>query len=257
MENLKIALLQYPIFWEDKEQNFKYIRSKLKEIPQDTDIVLLPEMFNTGFSMNAKDLAEEMDGPSIQFLLALSKEKNICICGSLIIQEKGNYFNRLVWIDKKQTIFHYDKKHLFGLSDEDKHYTPGKEILIVEEKNWKICPMVCYDLRFPVWTRNDNAKYDLILFVANWPEKRIHHWNALLQARAIENQSFVIGVNRIGLDGNNLPYNGSSSVWNPNGDRLLFSMQEAIIMADLDFNDIIKSRRIYPFLKDMDSFTIN
>ena len=257
VENLKIALIQYPIFWEEKEKNFDYLDSKISTLPEDIDILVLPEMFNTGFTMQSAKFAESMNGKSIEKLKYWSKLMSICICGSLIIEEDGKFFNRLIWVDKNQNIQTYDKRHLFGLGEEDKNFSPGKDRLIVEEKGWKICPMICYDLRFPVWTRNINAQYDLLIFVANWPSKRIHHWNALIPARAIENQSYVVAVNRIGKDGNAIEHNGQSQIVHPNGDVLIKSEKEEILIFNLEEMELKKNRRIFPFLKDMDSFSID
>ena len=256
MENLKLALIQYPIFWEDKEKNFKYLDNKLDENPESVDIIILPEMFNTGFTMNSEKFSENMNGESIQKLIQWSIKYNACVCASLIIKEDTKYYNRLIWVDKNQKISHYDKKHLFGLGSEDKNFSAGNNIIIVQEKGWKICPMICYDLRFPVWTRNADAKYDVLLFIANWPDLRIEHWNALIPARAIENQSFVVGLNRIGNDINNIEHSGFSKVVDPNGNILKESTKEEILIVELEKNILIKNRRLFPFLKDMDQFII-
>jgi predicted amidohydrolase len=241
-------------------------------------------MFTTGFTMQPELFAETMSGETIQWMLQIAKEKNAVITGSLIIEADKKYFNRLIWTQPDGKIFHYDKRHLFTLSGEDKYYSAGREKLIVEYKGWIICPLICYDLRFPVWCRNsrqsapdsyrDDSRqsgnpvlplskkeqegvYDLLLFVANWPERRNTAWRTLLQARAIENQAYVIGVNRIGNDGNNIYHSGDSSVIDPMGD-VIFSQSDLPFIKTFT---ISKERLLYvreklPFLNDADEFLI-
>ncbi len=278
MQELKVSLIQTELFWENKAQNLTMFSGYINEVEEVTDIIALPEMFTTGFSMQPELFAETMSGETIQWMLQKAKEKNAVITGSIIIKEDGKYFNRLIWAQPGGEIFYYDKRHLFTLSGEEQHYSAGKEKLIVEYKGWEICPLICYDLRFPVWCRNRRQTmddklgklalplfkreteevYDLLLFVANWPEKRNTAWKTLLQARAIENQAYVIGVNRIGNDGNNIYHSGDSSVIDPMGD-VVFSQSDLPFVKTFT---VSKERLLYvreklPFLNDADEFLIS
>ena len=215
MENLKITLLQSDIVWEkpmDNIRNFSQMLSALKT----SDLIVLPEMFTTGFSMQPELLKEKMDGPSVQWMKNIAGEKGAAVTGSLIIEEEGRIFNRCVWVFPNGRITHYDKRHLFSMGSEHQHYSAGDKKLVVEYKNWRICPLVCYDLRFPVWSRN-LENYDVLIYVANWPANRHHVWKNLLVARAIENQSYCLGVNRIGKDDAGLNYDGDSAFVDPLG----------------------------------------
>ncbi len=203
MQDLKVTLIQSKIFWEDTKKNFLHFGKRIESIKEKTDLIILPEMFSTGFTMNASALADKPDGESAEFLRYWSKKKKAYICGSVIIKDKGRFYNRLLLSSPDGKIFHYDKRHLFRMGDEHTVYSTGNKQLIVRIKNWRVAFFICYDLRFPVWLRNQNS-YDLAVFVANWPERRIYHWNRLLLARAIENQSYIAGVNRIGIDGNKI-----------------------------------------------------
>ena len=198
---INVTLIQSDIIWEDKVSNLKNYQNKISQI-ESTDLIVLPEMFTTGFSMNPKDISETMSGETIQWMKSNASKMNSAICGSIIIEEDDKYFNRFIWVNPDGSICQYDKKHLFSFAGEDKNYTAGNEKIIIEYKGWKICPLVCYDLRFPVWSRN-SEDYDLLIYVANWPTKRKLAWKSLLVARAIENQCYVIGVNRVGKDENN------------------------------------------------------
>jgi predicted amidohydrolase len=215
MDFLKITLIQAYLFWENIDKNLQNISLKLAAIREKTDLIILPEMFSTGFTMNAEALAEEMDGKTMQWMKEKAIKFDAVVTGSLIIKENGKYYNRLIWMKPNGTYEVYDKKHLFTLSGEEKVYTAGTKRLIVELKGWKIMPAICYDLRFPVWLRNHDDLYDLLIVVANWPEKRAHHWRTLIPARAVENQSYIIALNRVGHDGNENYYSGDTTCIDP------------------------------------------
>ncbi|MEX0968171.1 MAG: amidohydrolase [Bacteroidia bacterium] len=256
MQDLNIALIQTRLEWEDKKANLRNFGEKLRSISSETQLVVLPEMFSTGFSMRPEKLAEDMDGPTVQWMKEQASRQNITLTGSIIIGKDGKYFNRLIWMRPDGSFETYDKRHLFSMAKEEAHYTAGDQKLIVELNGWKICPMVCYDLRFPVWIRNTEL-YDCLIFVANWPERRANHWELLLQARAIENQCFVAGVNRVGTDGNEVEYDGRSAIYSPTGDCLAqMKHQQGIIYAQLEKTSITKVRRYMPFLQDRDTFDI-
>lgn len=249
-------MVQTHLHWEKPEDNRKMFEDKLEDLQTPADIFLLPEMFTTGFTMEPKELAESMSGKSVAWMQKMANLKNAVITGSLIIEENGAYYNRLIWMQPDGQVQWYNKKHLFSMAGEDEVYFPGSEKLLVSWKGWKICPMICYDLRFPVWVRN-TEDYDLLLFAANWPERRIMHWRKLLQARAIENQCFVIGVNRVGLDGNGVNHTGNSMAVDPMGEILIeIENQDSIAIASLDYDEITRARRYMPFLKDRDSFEL-
>ncbi len=203
---MKIALIQSSLFWENPNANRNHFEEKINAIDEEVDLIVLPEMFSTGFTMNPSAVSETMQGETVLWLQSLAEAKNSAITGSLVIQENNNFYNRLLFVFPSGEIQFYDKRHLFTLAGEDKIYTSGKDKLIVEYKGWKICPLVCYDLRFPVFARNVE-EYDVLIYVANWPESRITAWDALLKARAIENMSYTIGVNRVGKDNNNFEHN--------------------------------------------------
>lgn len=237
------------------------LEQKIAAIDQKTELVILPEMFNTGFSMRPEALAESMEGESIAWMKKVSRENNIVLTGSLMIKESGIYFNRLVWMLPNGQYGHYDKRHLFAFGEEDKHYTAGNKRLIASVKGWKINLQVCYDLRFPVWARQQNSdtgsEYDLLIYVANWPERRSHAWKTLLCARAIENQCYVVGVNRVGTDGNNVYHSGNSLVIDPLG-QVLYHMadDEDVNTITLQKDMLEEVRTKFPFWKDADSFNI-
>ena len=220
MQNeLKIALIQADLVWENPIQNRINFSEKINSISEAFDLIILPEMFTSGFTMNAEKIAETMDGETVTWLKKIAKEKDAAITGSIVINAHGNYFNRCFFVEPDGTISTYDKRHTFTLAGEDKVYQAGSKRLIIDYKGWKICPLVCYDLRFPVWARN-TENYDLLIYVANWPKPRIAAWEALLKARAVENMSYCIGVNRVGLDASNYEYSGSSAVYNVLGEKL-------------------------------------
>ena len=257
MNTLKITTFQAYLFWENIEKNLKNLTLRLSSIREKTDLIVLPEMFTTGFSLNAPALAEDMNGRTMQWMHEQAKSFESVVTGSIIIKENGNYFNRLIWMRPDGTYSKYDKRHLFGLSKEDEVYTPGNEIVIVELNGWKICPAICYDLRFPVWLRNTGGEYDILLIVANWPEKRSSHWRTLIPARAVENQSFVIAVNRVGHDGNEMYHQGDSMCIDPNGNTVYYKPNdEDLYTFSISYDDLVKARRLFPFLQDADEFKI-
>ncbi len=255
MLNLKVTLVQANQVWEDKPANYANYEALLANV--NTDLIVLPEMFNTGFSMNAKKLAESWGNrEGIEWLVQLANKYNAAVYTSLIIQEKSSYYNRGVFIFPDGKITHYDKRKLFGLAKENETYTPGEKEVIVQYKGWKFQLQICYDLRFPEIVRNnivlDKPNYDAILYVANWPEKRITHWNSLLTARAIENQSYVIGVNRVGKDQHNLRYNGASKMIDALGTQLnIKENSEEVKTVVLNSTDLYKIRESLPFLCDV------
>jgi predicted amidohydrolase len=254
--DLHLTLVQTSLFWESREQNLEMFSRKLNSFNEPTDLILLPEMFSTGFSMNTEKFAETMDGVVVQWMKEIALKKNAVICGSLMMKDGDRFFNRLLWMAPDGRLDYYDKRHLFGLGEEHRHYTAGKKKLFVELKGWKILPLVCYDLRFPVWSRNAE-RYDLLLYVANWPERRVHAWKTLLEARAIENQCYTIGVNRVGHDGHGVFHSGESSVIDPRGEMLWREKdKECIHTCTLSFHHLNHIRESLPFLKDGDAFEI-
>ena len=258
MQNeLKIALIQANLVWENPIQNRINFSEKINTISEAVDLIILPEMFTSGFTMNANSVAEPMDGETMAWLKEKANEKRAVIIGSLVISENDNYYNRLVCVEPSGYITQYDKRHTFTLVGEHKVYTAGTEKVILNYKGWKICPLVCYDLRFPVWARN-TEDYDLLLYVANWPKVRINAWDALLKARAIENMSYCVGVNRIGLDGNNYEYPGHSNAYDVLGHRIdsIPEHKEQIEIVILEKDHIKKYRDKLNFLNDRDDFSL-
>ncbi len=257
MNSLRIALLQSSLYWEDARMNRQMFAWKIRDLGGEADLIVLPEMFSTGFTMEPGHVAEDPGGPTTTWMQELAHETGAAITGSLDIKENGAYFNRLLWVEPSGHIQHYNKRHLFGMTGEDKAYQAGKDRLIVEWKGWRICPMICYDLRFPVWCRNDDA-YDLLLFVANWPEPRRQHWQQLLRSRAIENLAFVAGVNRLGKDENGLVYVGDTALIDYRGETLVSSAHaETTLQATIQLDDLISWRARFPFLDDRDAFTLD
>lgn len=265
--DLKITTVQIDLAWENKEQNLAKLDTILKGLPQ-TDIIVLPEMFTTAFSMKPAIFAEPMSGHTIQWLTEKAKELNAAIVGSFICVEKGQYFNRLIFMQPDGHYFKYDKRHLFTLAGEDQHYTAGKERITIEWRGWRICPLICYDLRFPVWSRNSksfnldasenkNEYYDVLLYVANWPERRNQAWKSLLLARAIENQSYTVAVNRIGDDGNGVSHSGDTSIIDYSGNILLqYSYTEGVNTTILSKTKLENFRNKFGFLNDQDIFSV-
>ncbi len=254
---LKVAIIQKDVVWQNAEQN----RADLDEmfsVMNDVDLIVLPEMFTTGFSMSPKPIAETMQGKTVSWMLNTAKNLNAAIVGSLIIEGNGKYYNRMLFVYPEGNIKYYDKRHAFALAGENEEYTSGNNKLIVAYKGWKICPLICYDLRFPVWSRNVE-NYDVLIYSANWPKPRINAWNTLLKARAIENMSYCIGVNRVGIDANNYEYSGNSIVIDYLGNELtaVCEHKEAIMYATINKESMCTARAKLPFLEDKDTFTIN
>ena len=266
MSSLTINLIQSNLHWENKKANLDILAQKIKSIKEKIEVVILPEMFSTGFSMNPELLAEKMDGETIEWMKKMASSEKVIITGSVIIEEDGKYFNRLIWMLPNGEYGTYDKRHLFAYADEHSHYTAGNKKLIAQVKGWKINLQVCYDLRFPVWSRQSppppgeagrGHEYDLLIYVANWPAARSTAWKTLLQARAIENQCYVVGVNRVGEDGNNILYSGDSMIIDPLGEILYQKTgAEDIFTYTLQKEKLIEVREKFPFWKDADTFII-
>jgi omega-amidase len=262
MSDLTVSLIQANLHWEDVAANLAMFDQKIDSIKERTEVIILPEMFSTGFSMQSERLAQTMDGSAVQWMKQKAKEKNVIITGSLIIEEGGEYFNRLIWMLPNGTFGIYNKRHLFGFAGEHDHYTAGDKRLIAQVKGWKLNLSVCYDLRFPVWARNsilENGEpaYDVLINVANWPERRNTPWRALLQARAIENQCYVIGLNRVGNDGNDIYHSGDSSIIDPIGEIIYHKAHdEDVFTYTLSRSHLNELRARFPFLKDADRFII-
>ncbi len=257
MKELKITLVQTFLNWEDVDANINHFNNVLHTL-NNTDVIVLPEMFTTGFSMNTLKCAKDSYEKGLQFMHSLASRKSSAICGSLMCEEKGKYYNRLVWVQPDGIVKYYNKRHLFTMGDEDKHYEKGIEQLTIEYKNWKIKPLICYDLRFPVWSRSTASNsYDVLLYCANWPEKRSSAWTKLLQARAIENSCYVVGVNRIGEDGNGYVYNGNSMVVDFKGEpEILENREEVIRTFTLNKQALDEFRIQFPMQKDADDFKV-
>ncbi len=263
MQDLTVTLVQADLIWEDIHKNLSHCTELIAPVQQ-TDLIVLPEMFTTGFSMNSKQLAENMFGSGVEWMRKIAAEKNAVVTGSLIIEDENTYFNRLIWMEPDGNLMTYDKRHLFSLADEDKHFTPGYRKIFPELKGWKILPLICYDLRFPVWSRQSPPyteiglhPYDLLLYVANWPERRIYAWQHLLIARAIENQSYVLGVNRVGSDGNGFYHPGYSTVIDSMGQPLFeVAGEEAVKTITLSAQNLIETREKLRFLNDRDEFEL-
>jgi predicted amidohydrolase len=246
MESLKITIFQAYLFWENVEKNLQNLGLRLSGLKEKTDLILLPEMFNTGFTMNVDKCAERMDGMTMHWMFETAKKFECVVAGTLIIEEEGKYYNRFVWMSPDGSYVHYDTV-----------FTPGNSRVMLQLKGWKICPMICYDLRFPVWSRNQEDGYDLLVYTASWPDRRSGHWRALIPARAIENQAFVIGVNRVGHDGNEVYYSGGSMCISPLGDVVYYKPEdEDLYTFTLQPKDLEKAREQFPFLKDGDKFMI-
>lgn len=256
-ETLSITLVQSNPIWKNTTANLQSIEEMIASIATPTDLILLPEMFNTGFIMTPQKCAETMEGHTLQWMQSIAKHYNTAIAGSLVIEENEQYFNRFVFVHSSGAYVHYDKKHLFSFAGEDKHYTAGTHRLIFEYKGWKIAPFVCYDLRFPVWSRN-TEDYDVALYVANWPAERSLAWNTLLKARAIENVCYTVGINRIGSDKNGLQYEGHTQIIDPMGEEIFLekNQTESISTHLLLKKTLVATRKKYPFLNDCDHFKL-
>lgn len=253
---MNVSLIQTDLSWEDPKANLSRIETQLDLLPAASQLVILPEMFTSGFTMNPQAVAEPMNGPTLSWLRQKAADLEVAITGSYVVESDGEYYNRLVWVFPDGRYQSYDKRHLFTLAGEHEHYKAGTERLLVEWQGWKICPLICYDLRFPVWSRN-TVGYDLLIYVANWPERRRHHWRSLLMARAIENQSYTIGLNRVGVDGKDFRYTGDSCVIDYAGEiRASLAIESTTITVKLDKDTQQAYRKRFAFLPDQDNFTI-
>ncbi len=260
-KDFRITIAQTSLVWENIDANLSAFSQKLETIePFSTDLIVLPEMFNTGFTMNAKAIAEPSNGRTMKWMAKISAQKKCAVTGSYVVTENGKFYNRLIWMRPDATYELYNKRHLFRMAKENETYTGGDSKLIVELEGWKICPLVCYDLRFPVWSRNtpNSPLYDCLIYVANWPEKRSYAWRQLLIARAIENQAYVVGVNRVGNDGNGIEYSGYSVVLNPKGEPMnnIKPNAESIETVTLSYKELENYRKEFPVALDADEFTI-
>lgn len=257
MNNLKVALIQSDLVWENPKLNRDNFSEKINSIPDQVDLIILPEMFTSGFTMNPELIAESMEGETVKWMRGLAIKNHAAITGSIVIKDGDKYYNRMLFVNPSGDVETYDKRHTFTLAGEDKVYTAGLNKLIVNYKGWKICPLICYDLRFPVWSRNIED-YDVLLYVANWPQPRIKAWDTLLKARAIENMCYCIGVNRVGFDSNNYEYSGNSAVYDVLGKRIstILPKKEQIDIVYLDKDHINKNRDKLQFLNDRDYFSL-
>lgn len=251
--DLRVTLIQADLFWEDVEANLSYFERVIHSLGGKTDLIVLPEMFATGFSLEPELLAQGMDGTVVEWMRSSSQRLNADIAGSLIVEEDGAYYNRLIWMRPSGRLSWYDKRHLFRYAGEDRAFTQGETTIVIELNGWRIKPFVCYDLRFPIWTRNRGNEYDICLYVANWPVKRSLHWQALLVARAIENQAYVVGVNRVGIDGNGHEYSGDSGVYSPEGHTLYSKSGVAdSTTISLSYSALKEYRQKFPTWMDAD-----
>ncbi|MDL5046789.1 amidohydrolase [Oscillatoria amoena NRMC-F 0135] len=263
MQNLTITLIQSNLYWEEIGANLSSFEEKIWQIGQDTDVIVLPEMFTTGFTMNAPKLAEHMNLTTFKWMKQMAQQTGALLLGSYIVKEEGRYFNRLLWMEPNGNFQTYDKRHLFRMAVEHETYAAGSKKLVGDWKGWRICPLVCYDLRFPVWSRNRwnrsamCMEYDLLIYVANWPSARVEAWDVLLRARAVENLSYSVGVNRVGTDGNGIAYRGHSGAYGPKGEVLFFQAdQEVIKTISLDGEALRVYREKFPAYLDSDEFEV-
>ncbi len=256
-KHLTVAIIQTHLIWENPIQNRLNFSKKIREIRDDVDLIILPEMFTTGFTMTPHNIAETMKGNTVEWMKQMAKETNAAITGSIVLSEGNDYYNRLLFVEPSGVIHSYDKRHTFTLAGEHLVYSAGSKHSIINYKGWKINPQICYDLRFPVWARN-TEDYDLLFYVANWPKPRIAAWDALLKARAIENMCYCIGVNRVGLDANNLEYPGHSAVYDLFGNvvEACENFKEDMVIATLDKDHLKNYRQKLQFLNDRDSFIL-
>lgn len=256
--DLKVSIIQANLQWEDSAANRISLAARIDTISEDSDLIVLPEMFTTGFTMNASALAEQHEGATLEWMQQIAKNRNAAITGSIIVTHNSNFYNRLYFVFPDGSYDYYDKKHTFTLAGEHKIYTAGTRKLLVNYKGWKICPLICYDLRFPVWARNIE-NYDLLVYVANWPKKRIRAWDVLLKARAIENMSYCVGVNRIGVDANGHEYVGHSAVYDLLGELVSSkdNENEFVSTVNLSRDFVETTRKQLQFLEDRDTFNLS
>lgn len=253
---MKIALVQTNLHWQEPVANRAMLEEKLANLPQSVDLLVLPEMFSTGFSMDTS-AAEASHVVQLKWMQQLASQGNLAITGSVMTKTQHSFVNRLYWVQPEGTYFTYDKRHLFRMAGEHEHYSPGSDRLVVNWRGVNFCPLICYDLRFPVWSRNVNLEYDVLLYVANWPQARVNAWTQLLKARAIENLCYSLGVNRVGTDGNGLAYNGQSACYDFKGDTLLsLEDRETIEFIDLDIQQLTDYRARFPAHLDQDQFIL-
>lgn len=257
MENLRIGILQAELVWEDVEANLSAFTTRFASIKTDKDLIVMPEMFASGFTMKGKSKVADSYNRIVEWMLESSKKGGFVLMGSTIYCEDDKYYNRFLVAHPDGKLEHYDKRHLFTMGAENDHFTAGKDYIIVDIKGWKIRPFVCYDLRFPVWCRNTN-EYDIAIFSANWPQARRYAWQALLTARAMENQAYVVGVNCVGTDGNKLQYSGDAGVYNFIGEKILACepSKDDSAFIELSYSELIKFRKAFPVLNDIDNFKI-
>jgi len=258
MNDLRITLVQVPLHWENKSQNREQFTAILNSLEGPTDIVMLPEMFSTGFSMNTTK-AETMEGKTMEWMHLQALHNNVVICGSLMMKDKSHFVNRFIWMRPDGSYEQYDKRHLFRMGNEHEYYKAGTSRIIIDHKGWKLFPAICYDLRFPVWLRRTKAfDYDAMLIAANWPERRSMHWKTLLQARAIENQTYVAAVNRVGEDGNGVYHSGNSGLISPKGEWITEHQHEtAVKTVVLSKHEVVEWRKVFPAANDADSFSLD
>lgn len=258
-ENLRVSMVQSHIIWEDRNENLGYYGELLRRISGKTDLAVLPETFSTGFTMNVEPFADEADGITVNTIKKWAADYKMAVAGSFIAKDNGKYYNRAFFITPEGDSLFYDKRHLFQMGHEDQYFTAGDKRLVVSYRGWNICLLVCYDLRFPVWSRNVNNEYDLLIYCANWPEARKKVWKILLQARAIENMSYVCGVNRVGIDGKGFTYRGDSLIISPKGKKLADAgkREEVTRTVSLSMDEVSELRSKFPAWKDADDFTIN
>lgn len=263
MKDLHVSLIQSYIHWEDIDKNLEHFSNKINEINSGSDLILLPEMFPTGFTMNTQEMAQDMNGKVVKWLLKKAREKKAIIAGSVIVEEDNKYYNRLIAAKPDGKLDYYDKRHLFRMAEEHNYFSAGNQKTIINVEGWKINLLVCYDLRFPIWSRNTfkkksdteaEAGYDACIYVANWPEARVSAWNTLLKARSIENQCYTLGVNRIGEDGSGVKYNGSSQIVDPKGEAIIKTEyhKEDVLQARLSYEELSSFRKKFPVGLDAD-----
>jgi omega-amidase len=254
-DTLNLALCQCSPVWEDPQANHKMFETHIISVAERADVIVLPEMFTTGFTMDPIKVAQPMTGETVSWMCELATKQNVTIVGSVIIEDEGQYYNRMIWARPNKEPLHYNKKHLFTFAGEDKHYTAGNKQVVVEIAGWKLASFVCFDLRFPVWCRNtEHNQYDAALFIASWPKARSLQWNTLLRARAIENQAYVVAVNRVGKDGNDIHYNGDSQLIDGLGNVLVHEVEtESVKLVTLEKTHLQNTRVQFPFLREADA----